>query len=809
MASKNNQENTVDISIEKVREILENGRTNDCYEQILLLERSGDKRALSVLMENLANRNWHVRKLAAEAIFNCGPWVVDSLRGGLASGNDDIAYWSIQILKRFKRKGHQLLLESLGQVPYNTGYEIVRALGEVKYGPSVESLVTLMSDPSWELCKEASDSLVRIGKKGLPALKNSVLAAGAGEFKFDSAYWSVKTIVRIIGSAAYGYIKKFINLDDPRMRMTSLVALGDEPIDGARVSISDFLKDSDPTVRAVATYLCDSSGLINEEQRDAVLAESIAKPGDGRFPLDTEPVNAFQALDRIVWAYYARLEGVRVDAPRIFATSLTVGEWIVKTVSACALQRMGSDGLKYLEYILERGDSEERYWAIRVLVDMGEHDSMRSMLEVLDKGETKWKYIILDAFDRSRDVNMIEPLSKLLGDGNWTIRKKAAAILSSFYAETIEDIIKVNARRREGIDDIVYWTAKVVHDYGKRGERELIRVMNSGDPDIRTLAVSVMCAIFTQPLQEAIIEFMAVGDDDAVAIVASAVIMNGDSTVVSELLAKLGSSSELRRIRNNFLSAIRGEHGVADSIVNMGTAKLLVDNYYNSGSNQYFEKLVEFFLLVDDHKALDEILRYLKADVNRFVGFIISVISEARTSARCRYFLTKIVGIDNEFFKILKNIIDDMVAAHDFERLNQLLAWDDHATAVLTRVLSDNHRPEVTPFLAEILRRERSEWISRELFGALCRKFSRADRSVRSIVRAMLHGREEEYLKVIVRAISQDSAKETVDMAADFLRELGFKSLPEGFASAFGTSGFPGAADMVESLGKRLSEYSQ
>lgn len=808
MTSKNNQENTVEISVEKIREILENGRTNDCYEQILLLERFGDKRALSILMENLANRNWHVRKLSAEAIFNCGPWVVDSLRGGLASGNDDIAYWSIQILKRFKRKGHQLLLESLGQVPYNTGYEIVRALGEVKYGPSVESLVSLMSDPSWELCKEASDSLVRIGKKGLPALKSSVAVAINGEFKFDTAYWALKTIVRIIGSAAYGYMRKFINLDDPRMRMTSLVALGDEPLDGARTAITDFLKDTDPTVRSVAAYLCDASGFIDEQQKNAVLTDYIANPGDGRFPLDSEPANAFQALDRIVWAYYARLEGVRVDTPRICASSLTGGEWIVKTVAAGVLQRIGSDGLPYLEYILERGDSEERYWAIRVLVDMGEHDSMCSILEVLDKGETKWKYIILDAFDRSRNVNMVEALSKLLGDRNWTIRKKAAAILSNFHAEIIEDVIKINTRRREGIDDIVYWTAKVVHDYGKRGERELIRIMNSDDPEVRILAVSVMSAIFTQPLQEAIIEFMAKGDENAISTVAAAVIMNGDATVVSELLAKLGSSSELRKVKSNFLCAIRGEHGVADSIVNMGTAKLLVDNYYNSGSNQYFEKLVEFFLLVDDTRALDEILKYLKADVNRFVGFIISVISEARTSARCRYFLTKIVGIDNEFFKILKNIIDDMVAAHDFERLNQLLAWDDHATAVFTRVLSDNHRPEVTPFLAEILRRDRSEWISRELFGALCRKFSRADRSVRSIVRAMLHGREEEYLKVIVKALSQDTAKEDVDMAVDFLRELGYKSLPKSLISTFGTSAFPGAADMVASLGKKLSEYS-
>jgi hypothetical protein len=192
------------------------------------------------------------------------------------------------------------------------------------------------------------------------------------------------------------------------------------------------------------------------------------------------------------------------------------------------------------------------------------------------------------------------------------------------------------------------------------------------------------------------------------------------------------------------------------------------------------------------------------------VGFIISVVSDSRNSSRCRYFLTKMVTVDREFYKILKNILDDMVAARDFRRLEELLCWDDPATAVFARILAENSRDEVTSFLMEIFRKKTGNQSSNEILLALCRKFSRSDNTVRNMVRAMLRGSEDEYLPIIVKALITDTREDFLVAAVDFLKDIGYHTFPEdqAFMSHFNKEQHK-AAEVINRLGELLRGDSE
>ncbi|PKK88193.1 MAG: hypothetical protein CVV64_19900 [Candidatus Wallbacteria bacterium HGW-Wallbacteria-1] len=820
MGSNGNNEISGIVVDQDFCDVLSRGNVKECYGKILALENRGDQSALNILMDNLSNRNWLVRKMAAEAIFNCGPWVVNRLKEGLFSDVDHIAYWSIQILKRFKRKGHQMLLESLHEVPYTTCYEIVRALGEVKYGPAIDSLVALFSNPSWELRREAGESLIRIGKKAVPALKVTIREDTLEIVDTDTCFWNLRTTARILGGGAVPYLRRFAEAEDERLRLCAVMALGETRDIAALEPLKSCFDHDSLAVREQAAEalerLRNSLGeTMPEETEPCRAAETRTRSFQVlSSTLDESTVESLSNVvitgtsDMRIVAISALSQIASPEAVQLCASLFNGDTWIVRSKAADSLKTMGQAAVPHLSGLVETGNDSEKYWSIRVLADIRGEDAIRPLFQVLREDPVKWKIVVLNALEDSREPLLIEALSHLLGDSNWSIRKRAANLISRFGPEIIEPMITINAARDEGIDDVVYWAARVVHNLSKRGETELMRVMENPDNKVKRLALSVMCALFTPAFRDAIVDYLMSQGEKAIEMVASTVTMNGDATVVSELLARLGTTDHYRTMES-LAAALRGsDKGDTNQglLISVDTAKQLVENYYNSGSAQYFEKLVEFFLLVEDRELLHELLNFLKADVNRFVGFIISIVSDARMCARCRYFIAKIVTMDREFYKILKNILDDMVAARDFMRLEQLLAWDDPATAVFSRILADNHRGEVTTFLMEVFRKMADRGPANEILMAICRKLARADRTVRTMVRAMLHGREEEYLPIIVKAVITESNEDFFKAAVDFLKDLGVRRLPEDRLVKLFSPLHPDVAAIISRLSTVLSE---
>lgn len=788
MNIKKNREN-IEFNAEKIKKIMASGDVNRCYEQILLLENKGDEETLEILIDNLSNNKWLVRKMASEAIYNCGPWVVKHLREGLFNKDQHISYWIIQILKRFKRKGHQLLLDSLDSVPYNTRYEIVRALGEVRYGPAIDKLVELFSCKFWEIRRESSESLVRIGKKAIISLKNCFSENIDDDSNLDTCYWALRTMARIMGGGAVPFLEKFLESSSSRVRLCAVMALGDTGDEDAVEILMGCFNDSSLAVRQQSVDALKKIGGTAVQKLKSGLGSNDPTTKMYSFQILSKTLGdkSIGALKKIISndtndmklvAIGALSEIKTEESAKICSSIFNIDSWLLRSKASETLLLLGNTAVPILVDLVENGNDDEKYWSLRVLAEIGGFNALSPLFSILKNDALKWRIITLNAMEKCNDKLVVASLSMLLGDRNWSIRKKAAKLLSKFGVEVIEPIILLNSNRNEGIGDVVYWAARVVHDYGQRGEKKLISVMNEADEKGKYLSLSVMCALFTPAFQEAIIEFLAVGDQKNINLVASTVIMNGDSTVISELLTKITNKLGMSKIKDKLASALRGDSSEFENVISVETAQLLVNNYYNSGSNQYFEKLVEFFILVEDREILNKIFDYLKSDVNRFVGFIISVVSDSRNSSRCRYFLTKMVSVDREFYKILKNILDDMVAARDFRRLEELLYWDDPATAVFAKILAENNRDEVTSFLMEIFRKKTDCYSANEILLALCRKFSRSDNTVRNMVRAMLRGNEDEYLPIIVKAMITDTREDFIVAAVDFLREIGYSALP-------------------------------
>ncbi len=211
----------------------------------------GDEKAVSPLIELLSDRD--VQKECAYAIRKIGNPAVELLISALKNENDDIRYWSSEILGKMRDSSSvSLLIENLSDPVYGVDY--ARAL--IKIGPiAVEPLISVLGNET--KTSQAENILVEIGRPSVWSLI-SLLKRRNRNINIQATQ-----LLAEIGSDSVEPLISLLSNRDPVTRAYAVETLGLIKDTTAVVPLIRALKDTSFTVRAMAA---NSLGKIPDQR---------------------------------------------------------------------------------------------------------------------------------------------------------------------------------------------------------------------------------------------------------------------------------------------------------------------------------------------------------------------------------------------------------------------------------------------------------------------------------------------------------------------------------------------------------------
>lgn len=481
-------------------------------------ERPRPGRDIEVLIQDLKNPEWRLRKASAEALEKLGEAAVGHLSKTLYSDNPDVSYWSTLVLARIGGPGINPLIRVLTDGDKDMRAFAAKALSETRDKRVIPPLINALGDSSWKVRKNAAESLQAMG----PMIVKPVVQALRNENE-DVRYWAT----RILGEMGDDGVEPLIILlskGNKDMRFFAAEALGDTDNPRAVDKLIDSLGDKSWSVRKSSATSLQKIGEIaihplaralehpNPDVRHWA-AKILGKVGNRaitalikqlkdtdnemrtltRNVIDAMGENAVEPLISILDkgdkemrknAAEALGDTRSEKAIKPLIQALADESWFVRKNAAEALEDMGRPAVKYLTEALEAGNEDVMFWAVRILGQIGIED-IDPIVRVLSSSNRDSRYFAVEALGKSNTPEAAKHLIAALRDDCWPIRRKAAENLAKMKAVSLPLIIR---SLREEHSDVRYWSKSVLKAIGPSALDTLHDMLTSGDTDSKIYA---------------------------------------------------------------------------------------------------------------------------------------------------------------------------------------------------------------------------------------------------------------------------------------------------------------------------------
>lgn len=359
---------------------------------------------LQELIGLLSDTYWPVREAAAKKLISLGSQVLPHLAGAISAANEDIRFWSAQILSAIAdERAIQMLIESFASYEDSDINIIYSAKALVKIGDfAVRHLVAALASPNdlirlysaqclGELkATEAATALEKILQNDSNFAVRRNAAAALGRIAAQSSVEPlIKAIsdsswnVRVAATEALGFYKNFIEAPDPQKPLS--VVQNDE-----------FARLQDKITNTLLASLSDTEARVRE------------------------------AGARILSNFEDRF----IEEPllRLLESSVSDGE---KVIAIKSLGRMRSrPAVPLLEGLMKSDITPDlRKEVVAALGQIGADSSMPLILEAASGADAEVAICAVNAFIDSRNPVVALELSNILGDSREDVRAAAVTAL--------------------------------------------------------------------------------------------------------------------------------------------------------------------------------------------------------------------------------------------------------------------------------------------------------------------------------------------------------------------------------------------
>lgn len=163
-------------------------------------------------------------------------------------------------------------------------------------------------------------------------------------------------------------------------------------------------------------------------------------------------------------------------------------DWTVRRFASEKLAGLGPPVLEHLGKVLSAGDENQRYWAVRALVQVG-RDAVPLLLKILARGPKTMRLHAAAALGEIRDPVAIAYLVQALGDEVWQVRYNAFTGLTDFGEQALAELTKGIQSDNE---DRAFWSAKALGKLGEPAREVLLQALKSGSRRLRFVIAAAL-----------------------------------------------------------------------------------------------------------------------------------------------------------------------------------------------------------------------------------------------------------------------------------------------------------------------------
>ncbi len=208
-------------------------------------------------------------------------------------------------------------------------------------------------------------------------------------------------------------------------------------------------------------------------------------------------------------------------------------------MSADALVARGAVVLDRLNLALDTGDEDLRYWVTYIFRKMGTM-GLQYLIKALGDSNKNIAYFAATALGDVKNVAVVHPLIRAMGDPYWPIRKTASESLRRLSDLSVPTLIN---HINDEDENIQHWVVKTLTAIGPAATADIIRLLKRGNEEQRFFAARALGVIKDPVAVEALADALSDGNEWVRLYAAIALGTQGDTRAISHLIRSLGDPS--------------------------------------------------------------------------------------------------------------------------------------------------------------------------------------------------------------------------------------------------------------------------
>jgi len=342
-------------------------------------------------------------------------------------------------------------------------------------------LVELFGHDIWQVRKIASLALIRVNSINHAVLEHLDESLKKSRFREeDQVYWAIQSASGIKTGAAHYLISWASDENFPKNYKPFLMKSLAKVNDSSSVSfLIESLADENWIVRkeAAAVLITFGRNIIPQLQSSFSNEKVEIRTWISRIigqVLGKDALAFFKNMltsERREMRYYAICALAEIkDAMAIstIASKISDPSWLIRVQVADVLEKIGDDALPFLKKILVEGNSDEKFYAIRIIQKISRERAFSIVRDSLNLDDGESKVLSLSALADTSDDSVFGLLCDSLTDPNQLIQRHAANLILQISPQAFPKI--ADAFRKTQNETLRYWLIEVLNSYAGREE---------------------------------------------------------------------------------------------------------------------------------------------------------------------------------------------------------------------------------------------------------------------------------------------------------------------------------------------------
>lgn len=465
------------------------------------LAKLASKRSIIPLIRLLSDKDWSIRKIAANGLIKIGSPSHPALVRQLNSENADMRYWTIKILSELGEISLEEIIDTLNSRFPDSRKFAAMALGNMKFPQAIPHLANAFADNSYVVRIEAANAIVKFEAQALPFLDNSL-----NHHDPDIKYWAIRCIGIILGrSKNTNLYLHFFSNNNPDKHLIGIIAFGEslDPV-GIEHLIRSFsgtsLEIRKEASNALNKYSAAAIPLLkkalsddNEDIRHwswRTLGNIIQKMGRNAIStlgrLTTSDDTQMQAVSISALGQTHQEEAVSLIIPFLGSPFLSIRE-----IASNSLVNLGYKAIpKLISSLNSNNEFLAHHGSITLgrVMDLVDARAIEIFMNML-KGNVK-KELVVKALGETKNPNAIAILLSLLMDDRWSVKNAAALALAGFGEKAVSSLFDGLQSKDE---ERQYWStialAEMAPRVGGKAIDGLILSLDGADKEKKLIAI--------------------------------------------------------------------------------------------------------------------------------------------------------------------------------------------------------------------------------------------------------------------------------------------------------------------------------